>query len=43
MHIVYMPRTVLNKDLFLLVNPDGMCTTKKLSEGDVVIIRKCPS
>ena len=32
-YMVYMPRTVLDKGLFLLVNPDGRCSMKKLSTG----------
>ncbi len=43
MHVVYLPYTVFDKGVFLYTNPDGRCSTRKIEEGDVVIVGRCPS
>ncbi|KAL9632965.1 MAG: hypothetical protein Q9164_004978 [Protoblastenia rupestris] len=43
MSTIYMPPTVFEKGLFLYTKPDGRCTTRRLREGDAVVLGRCPS
>ena len=40
---ISVPQALLKKGLFIHVSGDGRCSTKKLMEGDKVVLGRCPS
>ena len=41
--IVFLPVEVFQKGAFMFMNADGRFTTKKLVEGDVILVGRCPT
>jgi len=43
MNVVYLPYHFFDRGLFIHLYPNGRCVMKRLKEGDLVLIGRCPS
>jgi hypothetical protein len=43
MGVISVPPVLMRKGLFVHVSADGRCSTKRLREGDKVVLGRCPS
>ena len=42
-NLVFLPPEIFDKGVFVFMNKDGRFVTKKLKEGDVILVGRCPT